>query len=112
MEKFVSVTTQECPCEYGNVLGGCSQCAQSVALGCVPSFQFMNFVRNGVIEEAIHIPADKVDWCKTSELFSICLPKGTVDCSAGMVVSFTFAQHFTEFNRGYARLNLSEGRGS
>src|ERR1035438_351484 len=80
------------------MLGGCSQCAQSVALGGVSSLQLVNFISNGVIEKAIHITADKVDGCKASNLLSICLPKGTIERFTGMVCAFAFAQHFTEFN--------------
>src|ERR1039458_4406851 len=60
IEKFVRVTAQERACEHSNMLGGCSQGAQSVALGGVSSLQLVNFISNGVIEEAIHIRANHV----------------------------------------------------
>src|SRR5271157_595401 len=69
IEQFVCVTAQECPREYGNVAGGCSQRAKSVPLGCISSLQLVNLVSDGVIEETVvHITADEVDGCKATNL--------------------------------------------
>src|ERR1035437_2855197 len=85
IEEFVCVTAQECPGEHRNVPCRCSQCAQCVTLGRISSLQFVHFIGDGVIEEAIHVPPDEVNWCKASNLLPICLPKRAVDWPAGVI---------------------------
>lgn len=61
--------------EDGNVVGGRSQCTQSIALGRISTFQLVNFIGYGVIEEPVtHVAADEVDRCKAANLPPICLP--------------------------------------
>ena len=71
---------------------------KSVALGRVSSLQLVNFIGDGVVEEAVHVPADEVDRCKAPNLLSICLPKRAVERPAGMICSFPLAQHFAELH--------------
>src|ERR1039458_3062914 len=78
--------------------GSRSQCAQSIALGRIPSLQLVNLVSDGIIEEAVHVPSDEVDRCKASNLLSICLPKRAVKGPPGVICSFTLAQHFTKLH--------------
>ena len=74
------------------------QCAQSVPLGRISSLQLVNFIRDGVIEEPVHVPADEVDGCKAANLLPICLPKRAVERPAGVICSFPLAQHFAELH--------------
>src|SRR5208282_1586937 len=97
MEKFVRVAAQECPREDCNVSGGRSQGPESIPLGRIPSLQFVNFIRDGVIEEPVaHVPPDEVDGCKAADLLSICLPKRAVERPAGVICSFPLAEYFAE----------------
>jgi hypothetical protein len=98
IEEFVCVTAQESASEHRNVAGGRSQCAQSIALGCISSLQLVNFVSYGVIEEAVHVSADEINRGKAANLLAIRLPKGTVEWPASMVCLFCLAQHFAQLH--------------
>jgi hypothetical protein len=49
VEQFICVAAGQAAGEHRNVAGGPGQCAQSVALRCIPSLQLVNFVGYGVV---------------------------------------------------------------
>ena len=68
------------------------------SLGRVPSLELVNFISDGIVEEAVHVPTDEVNGGKPSNLLPIRLPQRAVERPAGVIRSFTLAQHFTELH--------------
>ena len=54
--KVVGVTAEQGACEDESAVGTGREAAQRISLSRVAAFQFMHFVRDGVIEETPHVP--------------------------------------------------------
>ena len=84
VEEFVGIAAEQRSGQHHGAIARGSQRPQGVSLRRLTALQLVNFVRDAVVEESIHVPADELHRRHPVDLVIVRLPERAEECFPGL----------------------------